>query len=189
MLATISGHPGTEKTDIQAFLMNDRILGVRPLWVSITRKSHPLDPKDAFEYLTSRIFRAMEGRGVFLWSAPLCGSLYGIRREVALTSLAPGVNRLGVLVHDAVKAMHDLATECGAHQLIRSIHFLTPDEELLRKRLAQRGHDAASIERIIRECVGMDAIAKSSSVPYRFIQDNDDLMEKVVLTRDLFTRC
>lgn len=125
---------------------------------------------------------------MFIWNVEVHGNWYGTRADVVAASLHPRFNRLALIVHKAVETLHFHAQWHGMEKYLRHIYILPPKDEILRERLLRRGESADKVEKRIRDCHGWDEEARRSNIPYYFLQDKNDLDEKIRKVREHFLR-
>ena len=187
MLVTLTGASGVGKTAIMRRLMSEDREMI-PLRSTTTRKWRTSDVGGGFEYITEPVFVLMRREEIFLWTVEIHGNHYGTRRHVVEAAFRSEAHVLASVAHSAVMKLHAFAQRFGKLDQIRSMFIESPGEDVLRARLDQRGDYSADINRRIVDCLSWDLEAQSSSIPYVFHRDDNDLEKKFALVRDLLTR-
>ena len=179
MIITLSGASGTGKTAITGALMK-RLPNAGPVLSVTTRDPRPTDHPGDYQYVTQDAFQAMEASGRFLWTAGVGATRYGTPRDILQAALdQPEAHGIMILVPERVVDLRAFAAENDRLDDVRSFYILSPDESILRTRMSGRGDAEEKIEERIRECRDFEARAKTLDVPFIWIEDRNDMEEKI----------
>lgn len=163
MILTITGPSGVGKTTLLHNLLK-AYPEAYALESVTTRAPRPTD-EGSYVYVNEEKFKKMEEQGEFLWTVSPHGKRYGMRKEPLDKALAEGL-AVSILVIEAVEKLHAYAQK-GA---VRSFYVEIDNEEDLRKRFQSRGDmTVEQVEARILECRSWNERAKSSSVPFEYL--------------------
>lgn len=187
-ICTVSGASGVGKSTIVKMLLVRKAAEL--VKSHTTRPPRTADLPGEYKYdVPAKDFDSAK----FLWVVSVHGNLYGTSRESiqdALGCLHGGlyvvspIVRLMILTPDGVEKLRLKAY--GHEPLVKHFYILSPGEDLIRKRLASRGDDGASIDRRVKECQKWDRKAIESDTPYIFIQNDGPSAEAAVSQISLF---
>jgi guanylate kinase len=176
MLISLSGAAGVGKTSLARQLLS--LPHFRLLPNHTTRDPRSTDLPDEYIYVKDDEFDAGSTAGEYLWTVSIHGNRYATSLRFVADALAKGgaTRWLMLLTPDRVKTLHDFLGT-GA-TTIQSFFVLAPSENILRKRLLQRGEDESSVERRISDCTDWNESARRRPDIFKLIEDNDDLDDK-----------
>lgn len=178
MIITLSGASGTGKTTIEKMFL-EREANVRPLVSITTRAPRPNDLPGDFEYISPETYDAWDAAGAFLWKARVGETRHGTRTSDLRNAFAsPRTTWIMILVPECVPNLHAFAHAEKQIEQVRSFYILNPPDDVLRRRMAERGDAPEKIEERMRACAEYQERARNSGIPYIYIEDTDDVDEK-----------
>jgi guanylate kinase len=152
----------------------------KPLLSYTTRAPRPSDEPGEYEYVTQEKFDEMSKAHEFLWEAHAYVNHYGTRKvdiDQALTDYTHIY--MPVLVIDVIKQLHDYAKAMHKSGSLYSMYIKIEDENELRSRFKERGDKPEEVEARIAECKDWNEKAKTSGVPFIFLEAQES-REKIV---------
>ena len=169
-IITFTGPSGAGKTTIARELL--RINSDWKIIVSLTtRKPRASDLPGEYRYSSLEEFLEREACGEFIWTT----QVHGIRHGTLLASLDESLEACGVslilLTPEAIPVLRKYAPG-----QVLSFFITLPSNTELERRLRLRGETNEAIKRRMEDCKQWLAEAKSSDLPYMFI-DNSGAVE------------
>lgn len=173
-IITFSGPSGSGKTTIVG-----RLLRLNPKWKLIvshtTRAPRSSDlPGEYRCKVSKREFSRREKRREFIWTVSVHDNKYGTLFESIDQALRKDHASVMLLTPDSIPLLLKYIPGKAL-----SFFILPPPEEALRERLKLRGETFEAIERRIADCKKWAEEAKSSGIPYVFI-DNSGAVDEAV---------
>ncbi|MDP6704085.1 MAG: hypothetical protein QF775_01215 [archaeon] len=175
MIATFTGASGSGKTTVVK-----KLLEKHPDWSYLTslttREQREFDVSGEHQYGVSRekLQTQMENREL-LWLVEAHDNLFAISKETVDQAKRGSGIKLSILKPECIPILKEYAPE-----YVLSFYIVSPKEQVLRKRLEERGeHSNEEIEQRIAECKKWDEQAKNSGVSYIWIT-NDSTVEELM---------
>ncbi len=174
MILTLTGASGAGKTTIARSLLGELPLDVMMVPSYTTRKPRDTDIEGEYKYVSELRFRFLKKINSFLWTVYPHGNSYGTTTRWVTKALRDdNTAYIMILTPDAVAKLMSFAEKVSCADKIFSFCVLSPTQEILRKRLMARGDKEEEIERRLADCVEWDYKAKTSGIPYEFVENND----------------
>lgn len=147
-ILTFTGRSGSGKTTIIRELFSQTRL-IKFIPSTTTRSPRPSDLPGEYEHITTSEFEALDRLNRFAWKAEVSGKQYGSRKEVLSKFIDGEVAELGImiLVPEVITILRALADGKTLN-----VFVVSPPEEILKKRMQERGDSDESItKRLARE--------------------------------------
>jgi len=174
-IITLTGESGTGKTTITKMLLEHP--GFSLVRSTTTRQARSSDLPQEYQYVSLPEFSEIEKQSRFIWTATYAGNHYGTQYRHLDEILTSDQYGIMILVPETVPKLF-------AYTSAFIPFFLrTPPEEVLRKRLVHRGDKEEDIERRLNNLGSWEAQARSSFIPYHFIENTgrvEDTVEKIL---------
>ena len=187
MIITLTGASGTGKTTVARRIL-DEMPNSWMLTSYTTRTQRPNDLYREYRYLTEDAFTALADDDAFEWrTPPMRGKNYGTPRPLLKEAFdEPDVIRIMILVPETMAKLYAYADARGQRDAIRSFFIRSPAPDVLRKRLMEgRGLTEADVAIDVARCHDWEVQARSSGLPYIYVEDTDDLDTKFEQIRSL----
>lgn len=174
MILTLTGAFGPDQTIIvRELLKKIPVFYAQMVPSYTTRDPRATDIPGEYKYVSKFRFWFLKTVGAFLWAVYPHNNSYGTtKRWVAKALKDDSAVYIMLLFSDAVKCLNDFAERTDYSNRVFSFYILSPPQEILRERLKLRGDSNDEIEKYIADCVALDSMAKSSGVPYEFVENN-----------------
>lgn len=164
MILTLTGASGAGKSTLAKALIH-LLPNAKLSPGCTTREMRRCETADDVHHLSQEEFSEMHRRGEFLWTVDVHGVRYGtLQRVISDALMSKEQCLLFALTSDVLPILNVFAKKNDCLQEIRSIYVLSPDEQVLRGRLAARGSDTQTIERRLNDCKAWDANARLSGL-------------------------
>lgn len=188
MILTLSGASGTGKTTIAKALLKKLPTDARmvPSYTTPTRKSRDTDIPGEYKYVSRFRFRFLKTIGAFLWTVYPHDNSYGTTKHWVTKALKDDNVVYVMILFDAVKDLREFATKSGLSSRVHSFYICSPSQEVLKKRLDNRGDSAEEIEKRLADCLKWDQDALSSGIPYEFVRNDQEIEEAVAEIKNRF---
>jgi guanylate kinase len=179
MIITLTGASGSGKTAIAKAIM-EKVAHAKPLTSTTTRKPRPSDLPDDFEYLGRESFERLRDQGVFLWTADVGSTSHGTRTEWLEKAMEDERTiSIMILVPEVLPKLYAFADKMHKRGAIASFFIITPPDEVLRRRMRERGDAENEISERLESCRPFERKARASRIPYVWI-DNSGELERAV---------
>ncbi|MFA5129958.1 MAG: AAA family ATPase [Patescibacteria group bacterium] len=179
MILTISGASGAGKTTIARALL-EHIPNTRFVRSYTTRGPRPSDIPGEFTYLNKMMFDSMRASNDFLWAADIGETSVGTRIEDVEKALKDAQRTwIMVLVPEVIPKLYEHAKHIAKQDAIRSVYILAEADDVLRKRMVQRGDVDSQIEERLKSCHIFQKDAQASGIPYEWIRNDGTIQEAV----------
>ena len=177
-ILTLTGSSGVGKTTIAGELLK-KLTNAQMVTSTTTRDKRDSDLPGEYYYVSQKKFYEMAREGLFLWWVSKFGNSYGTTKEsIRILGKYPDNLFLMLLVPSTIETLKVEARKNGIEVI--SLYILSPQENILRERLKERGDPASEIERRIEECKEWDANAKQSAHLYKGFVRNSGLIEEAL---------
>ena len=164
-IITLTGPSGTGKTTIARSLLK-LDSGAKLIRSHTTRAARESDLPGEYSY-NNRLMDLAEKKSEYLWIILTHGSAYATRRDEVTKSIFLNPISLMLLVPEAVAKLRRFAPA-----YVVPFFILPPNEEILRKRLTERGDEPASIERRIADGKKWREDFAKFNIPYQKIAND-----------------
>ena len=178
-ILTFAGASGSGKTTIvKELLSRNPSWKCSPSLTSREKRSSDVENEHTYGILRKDL-QEKERQGELLWLVEAHGNLFATSKEDVDAALKDPYVSLSILKPECIASLKEYAG-----QGVLSFYILSPREDILRKRLEERGgHTTEQIDERILECKKWDEDAKSSGIPYTFITNDgtpDELVGQVM---------
>ncbi len=177
---TISGRTGVGKSTLFEALLNQYPDVFQPV-LSYTTRARRVGDESAYRYCTEEVFRALEEKGEFAWTATVLGNHFGTLITDLVTTQEAAKTSLMVLTPETIRVLRYTIDPS------RCCHFYLlapPDEIVLEHRLRVRGGMSQEmIRQRLAEDRTWDGEAERSGLPFQFIPSTlskEGVFERVV---------
>ena len=174
-LITFTGSTGAGKTTIAGELMR-RYTECKWLGGYTTRQLRPTDLPGEYYSISKEEFLHLVNEDRFVeWVQVHGNDYYGTLKE-SVDSIIHGSNSVFFKTIDPIGLLKLITY---APTVVRSFYVLAPSEDILQKRLRDRGETEETIARRLIDCKRWDVDARASSIPYIFIRNERTVGEIV----------
>ncbi len=187
MILTLTGASGAGKTTIARELLNKLPIDSQMVPSYTTRKPRETDIPGEYKYVGKFKFQFLNNTGLFLWTAHVHENSYGTTKSWVGKSLQDdGTVYIMILLSDAIKTLRDFAEKNGVLNSVYSFYISSPSQEVLKKRLEERGDGSEEVQKRLVNCLKWDRDALSSGIPYEFVRNDSAVQEAVAEIRSRF---
>ncbi len=176
-IVVVCGPSGAGKTMISTQLLQ-LFLNCRRIESYTTRAKRDSDPPGEYVYLSEWEFDKLDREGYFLWSVGPFGNKYGTAKSSLINTT--GKNDMGIMILVPNPIILGLLRDFAKSNGIDLIHFyfISPGQDVLRKRLSKPDRSNEDIEKRIKECLEWDSWAlreyASQRINFGFIANDKE---------------
>lgn len=184
IIVSITGVTGAGKTTLVKEVLT-RMENSSMVESVTTRPRRPSDIKGEYRYVSLELFEQLEKTNSFLWTAEHAGTHYGTMGE-SIVRIIERDNAVGfmILVPQVLERLRAFLSALSAVNAHIPIFLVTPPDEVLGYRIAERGDNIENIRKRFKESAQWEYDARKSTTPFHFIGNNRPIEETV---REVFT--
>ena len=176
-IISFTGPAGVGKSTILSMLQ--KIYGYPLLRRVTTRPERPQDIRGEFDFVNDEGFdRLIAAGALFEWVA-VHGNRYGMRKEPIENTLALTEPSLTTCTIEGAEKLYDFLKSKGQEGAYLPIYLLA-DPDVLHARLLRRHPDGAEVEQRFAESKDWDERAKRSRVPFRFLENKENMQSETI---------
>ncbi len=181
-IVTFTGASGSGKSSIAKELLkcSGSDLSYKLVVSVTTRSSRESDLPGEYECISLDGFAARDENGAFLWKADYAGNRYGTMRQSIDDALDGSSLSMMILVPETVPLLRGYT----GNDKVLSFFVQSPDAAILRQRMELRGDTPDNIARRLSKDDEWEQVARSSGIPYVYIQNDGELEETVEQVRN-----
>ncbi|RJQ36684.1 hypothetical protein C4552_02205 [Candidatus Parcubacteria bacterium] len=151
-ILTISGPSGAGKSAILRQLVASKEVEFKPFPITTTRHRKPADLPGQYEYIQNKAFDRLRDAGELVWINPVQGHRYGGRKANVHACFQGRAVRILEAPPAAAADLQKYLAGIGMADSLLSIGLAALPDEIIRRRMHERGDNAEDIERRLTAC-------------------------------------